>query len=293
MSQQIGKKTPRKWRPTFINSVLMVALVLFILGMIGMMLLHYQELSTRIKENIKISLYLHERVNEVEAIQLQKRIETAPFVHSTEYISKEEASEKWLDMTGEDYRDVLPDNPFPAAIDINLNAGYANPDSIRNIRQGLGNDYGRYIRDLEVDETLTTAIDTNLHTVGIILLAIIALLVLITILLIDSTVRLAMYSNRFLIKNMQMIGATRWFIVRPYVYRSIINGLLSGLLAVAAIIGFLYLAQQYFPEIQQLQNLFWWGFLFLCIILLGIMISFISTWRAVTKYLKMKLDDLY
>ena len=296
MTHQVGKKSPkRKARPTFIIPIIMVALVLFILGIIGLVAIHFKEMTTMVKENIQVTVYLKDNVNEVETKQLQKKLETEPFVKKIEYTSKEGAMEKFIAKhpSEKDFMELTEFNPLPASLDLYIKADYMNNDSINKIENMLVSEYNFKDEDIKSDKQLITSVNENLKTIGIILLALVALLIFTVILLIDSTVRLAMYSNRFLIKSMQLVGANRWFITKPYMLKSILNGLLSGILAVIALVGLIYLAQQQFPPLAMLQNLLWWGVLFLGLVVLGIFISWISTFRAVTKYLKMKLDELY
>lgn len=295
MAQQVGKKHPKRGKPTYITSILMVSLVLFILGLGGMVALQFHELSTVIKEQIRISVFMKDGTNEVDIRQLQKRLETERFVKSSEYVSKEEAKERFLQMSDSesDFDDLLDHNPLPASIQIYLYADYSNPDSLALVKSSLENEYRINPELVKVNDALVESINTNVRIVGAILLGICILLVVITFLLIDSTVRLAMYSNRFLIKNMQMVGADRWFITRPYLYRGIINGFISAIIAVIVLVGFMTLAYEQVPDLKQLQDPLDWAILFAIILLTGLAISVWSTHRAVTKYLKMKLEELY
>ena len=295
MTQQIGKKSPRKYRPSYFTSILMISLVLLILGMVGMIGIHFQELSKLIKENVRISLYLPESMNEVAIIQLQKKLETEPFVKYAEYISKEQAKEEFLSLSDEeeDFEELLGSNPLPASINLYLRSNYATTDSIEMIKNKINTSYGLESTQMKVNEELVTSINSNLGIVSIILGGLSIILFIITIILIDSTVRLSMYSNRFLVKSMQLVGADRWFITRPYMTRSIANGFISGVIAVAALVAIFYFLQKKIPGLEQLQNLFMWSILFVILIGLGMLISWWSTLRAVTKYLKTKLDELY
>lgn len=292
---QVGKKSPRKSKPNYITSILMVSLVLLMVGLIGMIGLHFQSLSTLIKENVRISLYLPDRMNEVEIMQLQKRLETEPFVKSTEYISKEEAKRTFLQINNEeeDFEGLLGYNPLPATLHLYMTAQYTHPDSMEVIAKELADTYQLSAEEVQINKELVSAINANLGIIGAVLGGIALLLVIIAIILIDSTVRLAMYSNRFLIKSMQLVGADRKFITRPYTWRSIFNGMISGLLAVAVLAGIFMIAQTQIPALRQLQDLPRWLGLFGIVVALGILISWWSTHRAVTKYLKTKLDELY
>lgn len=295
MAQSIGKRSPRKSKPTYITSILMISLVLVMLGLIGLIGLHFKELSTLVKENVQVSIFLKETTNELEIMQMQKKLEAEDYVKFVEYVSKEDAKRKFLEgnESETDFEDLLGFNPLPASLNVYLNAKYANADSIQMIKTRLQSRYDLEIQEMNVNEELVAALNKNLGFMSIVLIGISIILVIIALVLIDSTVRLSMYSNRFLIKSMQLVGADRWFIRRPYVTRSIINGFISGILAIIAITGILFLVQQEFPDIRQLQNLFLTGILFVVILLMGVLISWWSTYRSVTKYQKLKLDELY
>lgn len=294
MSQQVGKKTPRRAHPNFLNAILMVALTLFILGLTGLIGLHFRELSVLIRENVRVSIFLKDSMSEVEIMQLQKKIETEPYVKSTTFTSKEDARKEFL--TGaeeEDFTGILGYNPLPASINIFLVASYSQIDSLGIIKQQLKDKYLIDLKQIKVNEELVSSINTNLGAFSLVMGILALILIIIVVVMIDSTVRLAMYSNRFLVKSMQLVGATRWFITKPYLYRSLINGLISGMLAIVALILVIYVAQQNIIDLYKLQNNLLWIVLFLGLLLLGVGISWISTFRAVTKYLRMKLDELY
>ncbi len=292
---KVGKQSPKKSRPTFLTSILMVGLVLLMLGLVGMVGLHFRSLGNLIRENVRVALFLPDDMNEVGIMQLQQRLEGEPFTKYIEYTSKEEAKRDFLQMTegAEDFEDLLGFNPLPASLNLYLTATYTQPDSIAVVKTIMAERYKFSPEQVNINEELVNAIDTNLSVAGLILVGIALLLVLVAAVMIDSTVRLAMYSNRFLIKSMQLVGADRWFITRPYLLRSVANGLLSGILAVLALLGLFTLAQRQLPELIQLQEPVWWVALFLALVTLGILISWWSTWRAVTKYLRTKLDELY
>ena len=293
--EQAGKKRAKKGKPTYITSILMVALMLFLLGLAGMIVLQFRALSKTVKEQIKISLYLRDNVKQADVLLIQKRLEAEPFVKSSEYVSKEEAKKRFLMNSDaeDDFEDLIGYNPLPAHIDFFLHAEYANADSIAQIKIKVRENFASYYRDLGVNEALVGSLDKNIRLLGFVLLGVCVLLLIISVLMIDSTVRLAMYSNRFLIKNMQMIGATRAFIVKPYLARAVINGMISAMLAILGLIAFMSLAYRQVPELKRLQNLRDWGVLFASLVVIGIVINVFSTRRAVSKYLKMKLEDLY
>ncbi len=293
--EQAGKKRAKKAKPTYITSVLMVALMLFLLGLGGMIALQFRALNKVVKEQVKVSLYLQDNIKKADILSIQKKLENQSFVKSTEFVSKEEAKRRFLqsEEADHDFEDLIGYNPLPAHIDFYLQSKYANADSISKVKHYLQENFSVYYRDLGINEVLIGSLDQKMKVLGIVLLLICALLLIISVLMIDSTVRLAMYANRFIIKNMQMIGASRAFIVKPYLLRAILNGIISSLLAILALIGFMTLAYRQVPELKSLQNMEEWLILFTILILTGIIINVLSTKRAVDKYLKMKLEDLY
>jgi cell division transport system permease protein len=295
MANLVGKKTPKKSKPTYITSILMVSLILLMLGIVGIIALNINTLTRLIKENVRISLYLSDAMNEVEIFQMQKKIETKPYVKFTEYISKEQAKKDFLAMSGEedDFDDMLGFNPLPSTVHIYLQAGYANKDSIQSIREEIQSKYGKSIRDLKVNMEIVKSINSNIKMITIVLSAISILLVVIAVLMIDSTVRLSMYSNRFLIKSMQLVGADRKFVTRPYMGRAVVNGFLSSIIAIVILSLLVLFAQREFSDLRVLQNMMLTGVLFVALVLLGVLISWFSTYRAVLKYLKLKLEELY
>ncbi len=288
-----GKQASRLRRsPNFLNSILMICLVLVLLGLVGMILLNAQIFSKNLRESIRISVFLRDDINEVEMLQLRKKIEAEPFVRSTEFLSKDDALMTYIKRNDEDPRDILGDyNPFPASYEIGLWPTYVNRDSMASIQARL--ESYRETKYVKSRDVVVTRLNEELRTLGIILFAVSALVLLIALTLIDKTIRLAMYSNRFLIRSMQLVGATRWFIIAPYIRKGIINGLIASLLAVIILSGMLALSQRYLGSLNLEEEIPKFAALFAAVLLLGIGISWWSTQRSVSKYLRMKLDDLY
>ncbi len=291
MVYQAGKISPKKSRPTYFYAILSISLVLYMLGLLGLIMFHANKLSDYFKENIQISIILKDNVKEADIAQFKSRLDAEPFLKSSEYISKEDAAKKFMEQNKEDFVEFLGYNPLYGSIDLFLHAEYANDDSLSNIEQQImGNEL---VREFSYQKGIVTAINHNAKRIGLILIAISVVLLIIAIASIDSTTRLAMYSNRFLIKSMQLVGATRWFITRPFISRSIINGSISGIVAGISLAGTLYYAQIQIPELVELWDIQKLSGLFLFIFLIGILISWWSTHRSVKKYIKMKLEDLY
>lgn len=290
---QIGKKpVRRKVNPTYLNSILMITLVLTLLGIVGLFVINAQIFVRSMKESVKVSAYLKDRVNEVEMLQLRKKIEAEDFVRTTEYISKEEARERFIKRGSEDPSNILGElNPLPASYEIGLNDAWVNPDSVTVIAERL--ELYREIKFVKVNEGMISRMTQSFGIAGLVLLGISLLILIIAITLIDKTIRLAMYSNRFLIRSMQLVGATRWFIMKPYVRRGLINGLIAGFLAVAALIGISFGVEQWVSSIPFTEDYYKFALLFVLILLIGLFISWWSTQRSVSKYLGMPLDELY
>lgn len=282
-----------KWRlrSSYFTSIISISLVLFMLGLLGMLVLNAQKLSEYVKENIGFSIILKENVKEVDVRLLQKNLDASVFVKSTKYITKEEAAEELQKELGEDFIEFLGFNPLLASIEIHLVSDYANTDSIRVIENKL--QQYEQIKEVFYQKSLVDLVNENVKRISIIILGFSGLLFLIAIALINNTIRLSVYSKRFIINTMQLVGATRGFIRRPFLYKSAVHGILAALLAIALLVGVLYVAQKEFKEIISFQDVEIVGSLFLGVLVIGILINWISTFFAVSKYLRINTDKLY
>jgi len=266
-------------------------LVLFMLGLLGMILLHAQKLSNYVKENISLSIILSEDVKEAKIIEFQKKLDITDYVKSTEYITKEQAAEDLSRELGEDFIEFLGYNPLLPTIDLHLKAHYANTDSIQQIEtEILAN---KYVKEVFYQKSLVHLVNDNLKKISYVILGFSVLLLLIAIALINNTIRLSVYARRFLIRSMQLVGATQGFIRRPFIILSVIHGLISSLIAILLLTGILYLTQTEIPEIIKLQDYKIFLSLFVIMIFLGILFTGISTFFAVKKYLKINNDKIY
>lgn len=286
-----GKFASQRSKPSYVMSIIGVAGVLFLFGVFGLLVINARKLTDYFKENIEIQIILRDRVKDQVALALRDSLAPKPFVKSIEYVDKADAYRQYVQQTHDSAATLLGYNPLYASINFKANAAYVNSDSLKEIGNYLRQ--SPIVREIFYQRALVDKLNQNVKKVGLILLAGSFILALVAVFLIDNTIRLAMFSNRFLIKTMQMVGATRWFISRPFDSRSIINGLISSLLAVAGIWGLIYFFELELPELRAIQDNLMISLLFLGIILVGISISFFSTHRSVMKYLKMKLDDLY
>ncbi len=288
---EIGKGSAKRSQPSYFMAILGVSLVLFILGILGWIVINANKLGDYFKENVELRVYLRENISAKDSAALVQYIAVKPYVKNYRYVTKEMAKQKFIADGNEDWKNVLEDNPLQASIDFNLKNQYVDIDSLSAIQKDLEQNIA--VSDVQYPKSLINNLNTNLRKVSLILLGIAVVLCVVVIVLIDNTIKLAMFSNRFLIKTMQMVGATRWFIAKPMDYRAIINGAISGVIALVGILALVFSAENLLPELKAMRDTLWLGLLAAGIIILGILISLFSTHRSVIKYLKMKLDDLY
>jgi len=285
------KASIKRGKPSYFMSVLGVTLVLFVLGIIGWLIINAGKLGEHFKENVEVNVYLRENLNPKDSAALVQYISSKPYVKSYVYTTKEMARKKFISDGNESWEDFLDFNPLPNSIDFKLKKEYFNVDTLANIKKDL--ELQTYVTEVKYQKELVLTLSKNIQRISVILLVVAIILALVVIILIDNTIRLAMFSNRFLIKTMQMVGATRWFIAKPMNIRAIINGALSGAIAVAAVWLLIVIAEKKVPEMKAIHDSGSLTLLFIGLIVLGICITLVSTHRSVLKYLKMKLDDLY
>jgi len=281
----------RRIATSYVTTIISITLVLFMLGLLGMLVLHAKKLSDYVKENIGFSIMINEGVKEVDIFELQKKLDKQRFVKSTEYITRERAAREFSDELGEDFVGFLGYNPLLPSIELRLNASYANPDSILFIEKELQAYSG--VKEVDYHRSLVDQINRNVNKISLVILGFSLILLLIAIALINNTIRLSVYAKRFLIRSMQLVGATQKFIQRPFLIKAALNGFLSGVIAIGLLLLLLYFSAQEIPELMELQDIRMFAMLFVLVILLGIVISWISTFFAVRKYIRMKTDSLY
>jgi cell division transport system permease protein len=282
----------KRSKPNYIYSIIGVAIVLFIMGIMGWLFLNLRTIGDNFKEDIRISVYL-KSTDKNTIGKLQGFIAGQPYAKNVEYVNKEKAKAIWNAENSEDWAKILDVNPLPESVDFFAKADYVNPDSLNKITANIGENFKNEIADIQYPKSLVTSLNERAAKVGIIFLVMSIILCIIVIISIDNTIRLAMFSNRFLIKTMQMVGATRSFISKPLVIRALINGLISAGIALVVLFGLIQWTAAQFPQIQTLQGMGNNLILFFGLIIVGVGISVLSTYRSVVKYLKMKLDELY
>ena len=281
----------KRLNSSYFTAIISISLVLFMLGILGMILLQAKRVSNYVKENIGFSVILKDQVKEVDIVKFQKSLDAADYVKVTEYIDKETAARELTADLGEDFVDFLGYNPLLASIEVRLNADYANPDSLKWIELELMKN--PRIKEVFYQRDLVSLVSENIKNISMVIIVFSVLLLIIAIALINNSIRLALYSKRFIIKTMQLVGATPGFIRRPFVLRGILNGIYGAMISISLLIGLLFYLQQKLPELFAIQDVEMVASLFGLVFLLGIIITWISTGLAVRKYLRMTTDKLY
>ena len=271
--------------------VISMSLVLFVLGILGFLLINANRLSNHVKQNIGFSVMIKEGVKDVDILQLQKWIDSKPYSLETDWVSKEDAAKELREQLGEDFITFLGYNPLLESIDIKLKASYANSDSLLILEEKLiKNDS---IHEVYYQKDLVEKINENVRKMSIFLLSFCILLFIISFTLINNTIRLSVYSKRFLIRTMKLVGATNKFIKGPFLSESIYNGVYSSLVAICMLIGVFQLLQSDMPDFLNIRDFKSMGILFACIFVAGILFTWLSTFFALRKYLRIKESEIY
>lgn len=291
MNDKNEKYSHRKIRSSFFSTIVSLSLVLFVLGLLGLVVLNAKKLSDYVKENIGLSIILKDSIRDAEFMSLRKQLDVEPFVKKATFVTKEQAAESLKKDLGEDFVKFLGYNPLLSSFDIKLNAEYANADSLQAIEKKLL--LNNNVKEVYYQKSLVNVINDNVRKIGIVLLSFCLLLSVIAIALINNTIRLYIYSKRFIIRTMQLVGATTAFISRPFIIKSVWNGFYSALITIAMLMGLIYTAQNNFPELIGLNDIQLFIQLFVMVMMAGVGITFLSTYFAVKKYLKIQTDDLY
>lgn len=290
---QLGKVSTSKNKANYTNAIIGVALVLFLFGIVGWFFLNLRKTGDYFKESIQVHTYLNPDAKKIKIDSLTQYLTTINYVNRVEYVSKEKAIEKWNNENDTTWKQFLTNNPLPESIDFYVKADHVEPDSLNALAANLQATFPGLISEFQFPTETVAKVSDYVKTGAIIFLIIAILLTILVVFSIDNTIRLAMFSNRFLIKTMQMVGATRSFIARPINQRAIINGFIAAIIANIAIYATVTTIEKIIPQFKVLHDTQGLIILFVVIFILGILITLISTHRAVIKYLKMKLDDLY
>ncbi|MFT6795086.1 MAG: cell division transport system permease protein [Maribacter sp.] len=291
MSTSFENYQKRKLISSYFSVVLSIALVLFLLGILGLLVLNTKKMADRSKEQITISIFLKENAKEIEIEQLQKTLAMADYTKSAIYVSKEEAAKQHSEAIGEDFVDYLGYNPLKNSIDVNLKADFVTEEKVIEIANTLS--AKSYVDEVSYDRVLVGMVAESVEKIGFWILTASAIFTLIAVLLINSSIRLSIYSKRFVIKTMQMVGATKTFIRKPFIWQNIKLGMLGALLALIAIAGVLYYVNTNFEDLGLLDDPYIIISLLVGVFVLGILISLASTYFATQRFLNLRTDELY
>jgi len=288
---QAGKASIKRGKPSYFMAILGVTIVLCLFGLIGLLTINGRKLIQNIKESVEVHVFLKQNIKDSSRINLQNYIASKPYTKSITYTDKETAKKEWVKSGGEDFTEFIDNSLLPPSIDFTLKNEFVDSAQLVNIQADIAQN--PIVDEVRFPSAVVNSMMKNFRNIGIALGIVAILIAVMVIILIDNTIRLAMFSNRFLIKTMQMVGATRWFIAKPLDMRAIANGALSGLIATLIVYALLIVAENFFDGFRKLHDTNMMILLAIVLIILGIGITLFSTHRSVLKYLRMKLDDLY
>ena len=281
----------RKLFNSYFSVVLSITFVLFLLGVLGLFLINGKKIASHFKEQIAMSIYLKDNAKDIEITQLQKKIQLDSATKSINFITKEEAAEKYIRDIGEDFLEFLGYNPLLNSIDINFNSNYVNTINLEKRKKEI--ESIDFVDEVVYDNPLVKLLDENIKKITLILLFITSIFVLIAVILINSSIRLSIYSKRFLIKTMQLVGATKSFVRKPFIWNHVRLGIISSIVSLIALSIIIVQLDNYLPELKIFQEANELIFLFIGIISLGIGITALSTFFATQKYLNLKSNSFY
>ncbi|WP_026193744.1 cell division protein FtsX [Capnocytophaga cynodegmi] len=291
MAQSIEKFNRRRLITSYFSVIISITLVLFLLGTLGFLILSSKRLANYFKEQVSMTIFLKDDAKEADIEQLQKTLSITEYVKSLKFIPKEVAAETFSEEIGEDFVTFIGDNPLQNSIDLSLKAEFAEPEKMKELEKELSQN--SFISEVVYDKSLITLIHENVNRIGIILLIFSSLFTFIAILLINSSIRLSIYSKRFIIKTMQLVGATRGFIRRPFILTNIRLGILSAILAILLLYGCLTYIGSISAEFEIFSSTNDMIIVFSIIFIIGILISWISTFFAAQRFLNLNTNDLY
>lgn len=281
----------RKARRSSVTAVISITMVLFLLGLFSVLVMNAKLLSDYVKENLQVQIFINEEADPKQINDIAKQLRANPYVKKLDYVSKADAVEILTADLGEDFVDFLGYNPLLASFNLTVEANYANSDSLEKVKQQLL--VNPIVKEVYYQAGVLDLLNKNINTIATIVAAFSLLLLLITVTLINNSIRLSLYSQRFIIKSMQLVGATSWFIKRPYLLKSLLQGTISVVLAVGLLYLVIYFGDRQIPDLAGLRDKLLSVYIGLGLLGLGLVISFVSTWIAINRYLNYKIDDLY
>jgi len=291
MTTSFERYQKRRLISSYFSVVISIALVLFLLGMLGLLVLNTKKVADHFKEQIALTVYLKDTAKEVEIEQLKKSLAMADYTKTTAYVSKEDAAAAHSEEIGEDFMEFLGYNPLQNSIDVYMNADFVSSEQVDEIAADLTSK--NFVDEVVYDKPLITLLNDNVKKISLWVLIASTVFTFIAVLLINSSIRLAVYSKRFIIKTMQMVGATKGFIRRPFIWQSVKLGLIGAILALIGMAAVLFYLNNSFQELNLLGDVKMIVILFSGIFLMGIVITWISTYFATSRFLNLKTDELY
>ncbi len=291
MSRFEEKYNKRRYKTAYGTTVVSISLVLFMLGLMGLLAYHARKLSDFVKENIGVTIVMNENVTESEIMAFKANLDSKSYVRSTEYITKEQAAQKMTQELGEDFVGFIGYNPLPSTIIMHIVAAYTNNESLQQIENEIKK--SDLVKEVEYQKSMVSLINNNISKISFGILGFAGLLLIISIILIYNTIRLGIYSKRMLIKSMLLVGATQSFIRRPFIKTGIWQGIIGGIIAILLLSAILVLILEKIPEIAVLQDIGFVAVLFAGVLVFGVFLTWFSNYFAVKKYLNINSDDLY
>lgn len=291
MSSSFEKYQKRRLITSYFSVVVSIALVLFLLGLLGLLVLNTKKVADYFKETIAVGVYFKDSAKDVEMKQLEKSLSLADYTKSIKFVSKDEAAEAHSAELGEDFIEYLGENPLQNSIDLYLNADFVAADKVDEIAAEISSK--NFVEEVTYDKPLISLLNDNIKKISLWVLIISGIFTFIAVLLINSSIRLSVYAKRFTIKTMQMVGATKRFIRRPFVWKSVKLGIIGAIIALAGMAGVLYYADKSFPQLTLLDDPLLLGALFAGVFVLGILITWFSTFLATQRFLNLRTDELY
>lgn len=291
MSKSFDRYQKRKLISSYFSVILSIALVLFLLGVLGLIVLNTKKLADHFKEQVSVTVFLKDNAKNVEIDKLQKSVAMAEYTKSVEFVSKDDAAEAHSQEIGENFMEFLGYNPLQNSIDIKLKADFVSPEKLEEVAADISTN--NFVSEVSYDRPLVSMLNDNVKKISFWILIASGVFTLIAVLLINSSIRLSVYSKRFIIKTMQMVGATKRFIRRPFIWNSVKLGIIGSVLALTAMAAVLYYFNKTYPQLNLMTDPLLLVALFLGIFLIGIIITWISTFIATQRFLNLRTDDLY
>ena len=281
----------RRLANAYLSSVISISLVLLLVGVASMLLVNAKSVSDYFKENMQVSVMMKQDVSEDDALKYMKKLEGETFIKSLDFISKEQGQQEMAEMLGEDFLDVFETSPIPASINVTLEAAYVSTDSLEIVKGKIAS--SSLVEEVVYQTSLVDALNANLSKISLILAVFIGLVLFISFVLINNTVRLNVFARRFTIHTMKLVGATRSFIRAPFLVQSVFQGLFSAFIAIIVLVGLLYFVRSEFVQLFEIFRLELLLLVIGIVIVAGVVICLLSTWLVVNKLVSLKKDELY